>query len=224
MSNHGIFRWRNLAAATGLLVLAALLAAYIARATHQPNHEPADKHQVAASDRVILVTTADGVQTILSERIRASRLSDWLLNFTTECGIRLRQTDGPGPESDSATARVRGQVRIDNEPVSVVAGPGDQPPADDGWVTLCSREFTDTEDAAERAGVRTEDDFTLSSNAFNWVKLDVGNGLHEVTVHADFEVATTGVGTQAEAQIGKRTLLLEPTHMIVGQDKRENTP
>jgi hypothetical protein len=223
MSDHGIFRWRNLGAATGLLVLAALLAAYIARATHQPNHEPADKHQVAASVREILVT-ADGEQTILSERIRASRLSDWELNFTTECGIRLIQTDGPGPEIDRATARVRGQVRIDDEPVSVVAGPGDQPPADDGWVTLCSREFTDTEQAGERVGVRTENDFTLSSNAFNWVKLDVGNGLHEVTVHADFEVVTEQGTIEAEAQIGKRTLLLEPTHMIVGQDKRENTP
>jgi hypothetical protein len=222
MSDHGIFRWRRLAAATGLLLLAALLAAYIARATHQPGHEPADKHQVAASERVIL-SGPDGEQTILSERIRASQLSDWALNFTTECGIRLTQVDGPGAETDTATARVRGQVRIDGVPVSVVAGPGDQPPADNGWVTLCSREFTDTEAAAERLGVRTEDDFTLSSNAFNWVKLDIGSGLHEVTVHADFEVATTGT-IEAEAQIGKRTLLLEPTHMIVGQDKRESTP
>ena len=118
--------------------------------------------------------------------------------------------------------------------------PGAQPAGDDGdKVTFCHRaEGYDKTDGnplcveeipddpgpppvpgSPAVGCETEEWFqnTKSANAFNWVRLNVGSGNHVVAVKADVsELAgstTPGEVSEAQAYIGNRTLIVEPTKM-----------
>ena len=54
---------------------------------------------------------------------------------------------------------------------------------------------------------------TRSANAFNWGALNVGNGIHTLVVKAQLDASVTGVGTFAQAAVGKRTLVVEPAKL-----------
>lgn len=141
---------------------------------------------------------------MLTERIRTSAPADLELMFTSECGIGLNQTDGSF-DNDFALARAIARVYVDGRPVPVVAGPGDTPPGDLGSVDLCNRLFNDVKN---QPGVPFEQEIDQgqSANGFNWVKLDVGNGLHTVEVRVQLAEFGLGSGTNATAFIGRRTL------------------
>jgi hypothetical protein len=222
MTWQNALRWRNLAAAAGLLALAAIFLAYVARdtaqATHQPKHEPADKVQVAAANDLLF--TAGANQLLLSERIRTAEPTDLLLTVTAECGVGFRENDVGTGDFDSSVAQVNVRVEIDGQPVTVVGPPNDPP--GNGTVQFCTRTFTDftvgddSDDNIDNQGAR-------SSHAFEWAKLNVGSGLHEVTVEADI-IESGDADTIASASVGSRTLTIEPVKMPRGQDKLLATP
>jgi hypothetical protein len=56
---------------------------------------------------------------------------------------------------------------------------------------------------------------TKTANAFNWIQLDAGSGVHDIEVKVQLEGhAETETGeAQAKALIGKRTLVIEPVKM-----------
>src|SRR5919198_115277 len=54
---------------------------------------------------------------------------------------------------------------------------------------------------------------TRSANAFNWGALNVGNGIHTLVVKAQLDASVTGVGTFAQAAVGKRTLVVQPAKL-----------
>jgi hypothetical protein len=94
--------------------------------------------------------------------------------------------------------------------------------------TFCNRTYarsvTDTENDDD--GIDQQSDYidTKSANAFNWVLLNAGSGIHYVRLMADLSAsnaqgtcdrATDPVTpeTCSEAYVGNRTLIIEPTKM-----------
>jgi len=53
---------------------------------------------------------------------------------------------------------------------------------------------------------------TRTANAFNWITLNVGHGIHSIEVKAQLETQVDGVG-EAKAAVGKRTLIVEPVKL-----------
>lgn len=88
---------------------------------------------------------------------------------------------------------------------------------DFGHAVLCNRASRirvtdlDDEDATFEQFLRTR-----STNAFQWVALDVGQvsprSVHTIAVRAQLEAQVTGVG-DAKAAVGKRTLVVEPVKL-----------
>lgn len=114
-----------------------------------------------------------------------------------------------GDENDKVTFchRSEGYDKADGNPLCIEETPGDPdalpvpiPPTD-------------------AQGCETEEWFqnTKSANAFNWVRLNVGSGDHVVRLKADVsELAgsdTPGEVSEAQAYIGNRTMIIEPTKM-----------
>jgi hypothetical protein len=65
----------------------------------------------------------------------------------------------------------------------------------------------DDEDATIRTFLGTR-----TANAFNWIALNVGSGIHDIQVLAQLETQTQGTG-EAMAGVGKRTLVVEPVKL-----------
>jgi hypothetical protein len=71
---------------------------------------------------------------------------------------------------------------------------------------------------ADEPGLEVEGWFLRNrdANAFNWVRLNTGSGIHRVEVVADY--TQTGAATPpgfsaAQAVVGNRMLIVETTHM-----------
>jgi hypothetical protein len=100
--------------------------------------------------------------------------------------------------------------------------------------TYCNRiyERTVVDREGEGGAIDAERDFirTKTANAFNWLALNVGKGIHTIEVKADLDVSSTGTlgteetpcpdttvpgtgGTCAEAFVGNRTLIVEPAKL-----------
>jgi len=168
---------------------------------------PADKVSASGSD--VLVTNPGNAITLLSETIRTSDTADLLIGFTAECSIATDLTT-VGNDTSSAEGVVRVWVEIDGVAVSVAGG-------DDGRITLCNqanhRDTTNFDD--EDATIHTHL-LTAAANGFDWMALNVGHGIHTVTVKAELTETATNNAT-ADAAVGKRTLTIEPTHAAVGE-------
>jgi hypothetical protein len=217
--------WKNRFAVLALLGAIALLVAYLAgdsaQATHSPNHEPANKLQVANSNRVVFGPTA---QQVLRERIRTSDKADLEINVNSECGIRLSQIDGPF-DFDQAVAQVTLQVLVDNQPVPNTASAEGEKPGDDGRIDFCAREFFDFQ---VQPGVQfeQEDDFARWSNSYTWFAQNVGAGLHDVRVLA--QITSFGFGTPpppfVQGVLDRRSMVINPeTNVTRGTDQQEAT-
>jgi hypothetical protein len=100
----------------------------------------------------------------------------------------------------------------------------------DDAVTYCNRTYQRTVEDGEDAqdGIDRETDYidTKSTHAFNWVLLNAGSGIHTVRLMGDLrytptstEACTRGTVdpadqvTCAEAYVGNRTMIVEPTKM-----------
>ena len=81
----------------------------------------------------------------------------------------------------------------------------------------------------------TEYQFTKSANAFNWVRLNAGSGIHVVRAWAQFltsdpndpanVVGSTAntAGSSSDGYVGNRTLIIEPTKLANNADMTTGT-
>jgi hypothetical protein len=184
---------------------------------------PANKVMAAGGKEQVV---APGSQvTILSGTMKTSKPTDLMLQVALECSILTDITTN----SESTTARAEGVVRawveVDDRIVSLnqVSSPPQDPndPAthngnDSDKVTFCDREHRRSvgDDEILPDGVDEFTDFqrTKGSHAFNWVQMNVGSGVHKIEVVADLVTNAEGTAT-AEAIIGNRSLIVEPTKM-----------
>lgn len=179
------------------------------------NHQPANKVSVAASSlEVMTAPVMEGAVSeehdLLGTEFRTSNPADLAIQVTLECALWTDVTV-VGNGDSSAVAAVKVWVTLDGERLPVSA---DEPDDDErGKVVFCNREYRmvisdlDDEDANHTMFLRTR-----SANAFNWIEIDAGSGVHTLTVTAQLEAQVDGVGT-AKAIVGKRTLVVEPLHL-----------
>lgn len=217
-----IHRSRPLAVAAALSLLFAWGAGGRADATHTP----ADK-VVAAGSKVVVAAPNQSV-TLLTATLKTSKPTDLILHVAMECSIITDVQTGPttiggSVDSSAAEGSVRAWVEINGQvvPINSMSNPPQNPPAagdktTDG-VTFCSR--VHQQDAAD--GEDPEDGLdkyrtylrTKNANAFNWLRLNMGSGMHTITVKADLTVDTVGEAARAEAYVGNRSLIVEPAKL-----------
>ena len=187
------------------------------------DHEPANKVAAAGSETEVM---APG-QTIpiLEERVKMSGPTDLILSASAECDILTDLTTGGNGETDSAGAfgQVRMFITIDDKVVPVST----DDVTETGKVVFCNRAhnktITDAEDTPDGTDEERDMTQTRQANAFNWLAIDTGfaydeayngNNILDIVVYADYDTDTVGQAT-AEAYIGSRTLIAEPTNASV---------
>jgi len=192
------------------MAVAALLVAGGLFATATATHQPADKMAVSgASFDVMTAPLVDGavseVHTLLSGVLRTSSPTDLVIHANAECALWTDvSTQGNG--MSEAQASVKLWVELDGVAVPVSSDDTTEP----GKVVFCNRVHgmevmnLDDEDAHFRQYLRTR-----TANAFDWVTMDVGPGIHTIELKGQLEAQVTGMG-DASAGVGKRTLLVEP--------------
>lgn len=202
-------------------LMAAALAFTLTTNGAQATHQPADK--VAASGGVDDVTFVEEGQTelLLQETFRTSTTSDLLLQVASECSITTEVTT-VGNDHQAARGQLKYYMTIatdggDPEPVGVTqtsTSTTDSQDGDDGNVVFCDRKYErettlfDDEDAT----IRTFMD-TRTANAFNWVEINAGRGIHTVKLYATYSDADTTDGGESTGVVGRRTLIIEPVKM-----------
>jgi hypothetical protein len=198
--------------AVALALLAPAFGVQEAGATHMP----ADKVGVSASAVEVMQTqlglggSSSGPVTLLSATMRNSSPTDLIIHLTGECAL---WTDIISPDSEAA-AQVTVWIELDGAAIPVTNdanGDGIFGDPDDGKVVLCNRAFKIS------APLFLGDAISLflktrAANAFNWVALNVGSGIHTLQVKAQLDASVTG-GTFAQAAVGKRTLVVEPAKL-----------
>ena len=184
---------------------------------------PADKVAAAGSKRVVIA--AGQTETIMSATFKTSKPSDLMIQTALECSIFTQLLTNNTDNSATAGARVRVWVELDGKIVRVQSistppqDPAAQPAGDDSdKATFCDREYsrtvTDDETNVPLDGIDAEDDYirTKSTHGFNWIRMNAGSGIHRLDVKAELTTNSDGQAT-AEAEIGNRTLIVEPTKM-----------
>jgi hypothetical protein len=201
-----------LVAAFGFAAILVFPAVFAPQA--EATHQPADKMAVSGSTVEFITTPLLGgaestTVELLSGQLKTSSPTDLVLSVTLECALWTDITTIGNDESE-AVARVKVWVEIDGVPVGVN---GEDTGDDAGKVVFCDRAYKrtttdfDDDDARIDSYLRTR-----SAHAFNWIDLDLGSGLHTVVVKGQLDTAVTGTG-MAQAAIGKRTLVVEPTKL-----------
>lgn len=217
MRSFAMSRRSLAAAAAGLIAIVGLLS-YAEQAGASGG--PANKVAAVGTQ----LEQFDDATPILQEQLKVSSPEDLILSLTAECSIITElTTGGEAPDSSEAFGSVTVWVTVDgkNVPISSSAG-------DDGKVVLCNRAYGRSVSDTEGDGdVDEEDDYirTRQANAFNWLALDTGfaydnldNGQNilDVVVWADYETSTAGEAA-ADAWVGARTLIIEPTSTAVNE-------
>ena len=157
----------------------------------------------------------------MSSQMRTSNVADLLLHITSEC-TTLSNITNMGNSTQSYLAKVELSVEVDGVAVPVVpavtntGASGGSGGADDGRVVFCNREFMRTTVYDSESESIKDVESTEQANAFNWVALNVGSGIHAITVTAHF-TDTNGTDTFAHGAISKRTLVVQPTTYLVSQ-------
>lgn len=194
-------------------LFAAVVAVPLVAPEAEATHQPADKMAVSGSSlEIITAPLLAGASTttaeLLAGRIKTSSPTDLVLSVSLECALWTDVTTVGNDESE-AVARVKVWVEIDGVPVTVSSDDTAEP----GKVVFCDRAYKrtttdfDDEDARIDSYLRTR-----SAHDFNWIRLNLGSGLHTISVKGELETAVTGTG-MAQAAIGKRTLVVEPTKL-----------
>lgn len=209
--------WAASALAVSVLALNTFSGVQLAGATHQPANKP-----FAAASKTVKFSPGTAVQ-LLSATVKNSKPTDMILDVSMECSIItdnvILGSSTPGAQESAATeGTVRVWITIDGVIVPVVSSsepPQNPPPPGDETdkVTFCNRVFNrtvqdaeDPEDGYDRSRDYIE---TKSANAFNWVRLNMGAGVHKIVLHADLShFATTG--SAASAFVGNRSMIGQP--------------
>jgi hypothetical protein len=183
---------------------------------------PANK-AVAAGSR-LQVIGANQTQTLLSATFKTSKTTDLLITASLECTILTALTTNNANPTAAARSGVRAWLTLDGKvvPITDTSAPP-QDPADNGngssaldGVNFCDREYartvTDAEDPAD--GIDETSDYirTKSAHSFSWVRLNAGSGMHTLQLVGQFNDSQTSTG-DAQAFVGNRTLVIEPTKL-----------
>jgi len=206
---------------TALVALLLAAAAVIVRqqVAFAASSLPADKMTVTASSTSVQGPNSD--KPVLTAQMKTSTPADLLLQLTSECTI-LSQITNMGSSTQSYIAKVEIWVTVDGKAVPVVPPPtgsgatSGSGGADDGSVVFCNREFTRTTTFDTNNESIKDVENTEQSNAFQWVALNVGNGVHTIVVHARF-TDTNGADTFAHGVISKRSLTAQVTNYFISQ-------
>jgi hypothetical protein len=213
---------RRLTVALVVLVVAGLVAATSMTKVRATSY-PADK--VVASGSKLAKFSPGAAVDLMSATMRTSKPTDVILAVTLECSIITDTiiTGGPNVSSESTTAKgqVRVWVEVDGQivPVNSASAPPQNAPAagdDSDKTTFCSRVFNrtvkDMENPAD--GIDYSEDYieTKDANSFNWLRLNMGSGVHTIVVKADLTHEATDPST-ASAMVGNRTLVVIPAKM-----------
>ena len=206
----------------GIAVLAIVGAgmattAVVATATHTP----ADKPFAAASKTV---RAQPGVKVpLLTATVKNSKPTDMMLHVSMECSIitdtvLLGGTAPGGTESTRAEGRIRTWIEVDDQVVPIISqsAPPQNPPTagdDTDKVTFCSRVFErtvqDKEDPQDGWDGSRDYIATKDANAFNWVRLNMGSGVHKIVLYGELTQSATG-SSSADAYIGNRSMIGVP--------------
>lgn len=185
------------------IAVAGLLAVTVLGSVALGDHQPADQTAAAGSETEVVGPNEEVV--LLSEDVRTSSPSDLVLNVTAECSI-VTDVTTVGNDNQRAFGEVKVWVEIDGEHVAISSADSDE-----GRVVFCNRAYErttsmfDDEDATIQTFMETR-----QANGFNWMALDVGNGVHTIEVKATLDTESTE-NAEAEAVVGNRTLIVEPT-------------
>lgn len=208
---NGLTRRKTGLAAGSLFLLGALaLLVLMGYNSANADHQPADK--VVASGSTIEVAGPGEEMTLLTGTVRSSTPSDLLLSVTAECAITTN-LETVGDDNSRAEGSVEVWVEIDGERVgvnNVGTSTTTAEAQDDGEVVFCNRAYERTTSMFDdqNATIETFLD-TRQAHGFNWVALNVGNGIHEIEVKARLTETSTNNAT-AEVAVGNRTLVVEP--------------
>lgn len=199
----------------GTAFLVSGLIALLDGRTVGATHEPADKVAVAASTVTVVgpIQVAPGStsapETLLSASLKTSKPTDLIHQVTLECTL---QTDVKtvGDADSTAFAQLKVWVEVDGIPVAV-AGTDTLANAE---VIFCDREFRLKTSDFQPIVTPTIEAFlkTRSAHGFNWIDLNLGSGTHTIDVKAVLTALVAGNG-KAQALVGKRTLVVEPTKL-----------
>lgn len=203
--------------AVGLAILLLAVAVPSNLGPAEASHEPADKTAVTGSTMEVMESsTSDGSfseeHTLLQTDMRTSSPTDLVISLSAECALWTDVTT-IGNDDSEAVASVKAWVEIDGEPVTVTSDAGED---DDGAVTLCNREFRVTTLQFEDEDATTERYLkTKQANAFNWIHLDAGSAVHNITVKAQLEghAEADDGESRAKALVGQRTLVVDPVKL-----------
>jgi hypothetical protein len=205
-----------------LLVIALAIAATVIvrqQVAYAASSLPADKMTVTASKTSVQGPNSDVV--VLKAQMKTSTPADLLLQVTSECTI-LSEITNTGSETQFYTSKVELWIELDGQPIPVVPAPtgtgatGGSGGADDGKVVFCNREFkrTTTFDTSNESIKDVQN--TEQANAFNWVALNVGNGVHDIVVHARF-TDTNSADATAHGVLSARSLNATATNYYISQ-------
>lgn len=207
---------RRLLQGSAVGAASALLIVLVLGPVREPasaDHQPADKVAVSAS--VLEVLTAPLVEsassreaTLLTGTLRTSGPTDLLLQVTAECALWTTvATVGNGSAESMASVKV--WIEIDDDAVPVSS----QDTEELGKVVFCNRAHRQSVTDLDDSDARIEQFIrTRAANAFNWITLNVGSGVHRIAVKARLDANVTGFG-DAQAAVGKRTLLVVPAKL-----------
>jgi hypothetical protein len=190
---------------------------------------PADK-AVAGGSKVQALEPNAGPEELMRATLRTSKPEDLILQVTAECDILTDVTVG-GNDMSSDTQSARGAIRIWLEiadagaadgkivPITDVSNPPQDPTAngngdDTDKVTFCDRlHKRSVEDAENNLPMdNTDKSQDIQDNGFNWVRLNLGSGIHDVIVKGELTTEGTATAT-ADGYVGTRTLVIEPTKL-----------
>jgi hypothetical protein len=182
-------------------------------ATTTSGNLPADKVTVGGSKIEVFSPNTD--VTLLAAQMRTSNVADLTFAVSLECSIVTSVTT-MGNDMQSAFGQVRVWVEIDGKDVGVV--PATQGQSDDGHVVFCNRTYSSTTNGFSEAGsgnsspTITTYQATKNADEFNWVAMNVGNGIHTISVHAELTTHVTDASKDmAQAVVGDRTVVVDTT-------------
>jgi hypothetical protein len=180
---------------------------------------PADKMTATAGDTE--VTAPSGSMQIMAAQMKTSTVADLVFNVTAECSI-LSNITNMGTETSAYSTLVHVWVELDGTPVPVVptntttGASGGGQGADNGKVVWCNRELTRSTTFQSNSESIKDVETTETANAFNWVAPNVGNGIHNIVVWADF-INTNTTDAMSHGVISKRSLVVNTTNYLIAQ-------
>ena len=203
------------------VALAALVANMFGGVNLAGANLPSNKPFAAAS-KTVKFSPGTKVE-LLSATVKNSKPTDMMLHVSMECSIItdnvILGSTTPGAQESAATeGTVRLWIEIDGQIVPIIsssAPPQNPPPPGDDTdkVTFCNRVFNRTVQDAEdpQDGYDRSRDYieTKSANAFNWVRLNMGSGVHTIKLFGDLSHFST-TGSSASAFVGNRSLVGVP--------------